>query len=62
MMLSRGVVAACAGLVLAGASAPTYKPDVIYLPTGFFPEGVAIGKDWDVYVGSLGGTCCLTSL
>lgn len=40
---------------LAGASASVYKPDVIHLPTGFFPEGIEIGDDWDVYVGSIGG-------
>lgn len=54
-MLGRGI-AVLVGF-LAGAGASVYKPDVIYLPTGFFPESIVIGDDWDVYVGSLASEC-----
>lgn len=53
MTLCRGIITL--GCFLAGASATVYKPDVIQLPTGFFPQGMAIGEDWDVYIGSVGG-------
>lgn len=36
-------------------SAASSRLDVIDLPTGFFPEGIALGEEWTVYVGSLGG-------
>lgn len=34
------------------AASPTY-PDVIDLPNGFFPEGIAVGRGSTAYVGSL---------
>ena len=51
------VVIAVSILVLAGfaataAAAPTF-PDVIPLPLGFQPEGIAVGQDTDIYAGSL---------
>lgn len=36
-------------------SAASSRLDVIDLPTGFFPEGIALGEEWTVYVSSLGG-------
>jgi hypothetical protein len=44
--------------LLAGAAAPvaastTQYPDVIALPNGFFPEGIAIGPGHTFYAGSL---------
>jgi hypothetical protein len=51
-----GVLAVLAGLVgivsPASAGSTTY-PDVIALPDGFFPEGIAVGTGHDVYAGSL---------
>ena len=35
--------------VVVGSS----RLDVIDLPVGFFPEGIALGEGWTVYVGSL---------
>eukprot|EP00904_Undaria_pinnatifida_P006166 jgi/Undpi1/267/HiC_scaffold_1.g00263.m1 len=45
-----GLVASMASLF--GAAALTSKPDVIDLPTGFFPGGITLGEGWTVYVGS----------
>ncbi len=36
----------------AVAESPAF-PDVIQLPDGFFPEGIAVGRGHDVYAGSL---------
>ena len=50
------LVAILAGLMTlatpAGARSSVY-PDVIALPDGFFPEGIAVGTGHDVYTGSL---------
>ena len=35
------------------AARPSVYPDVIALPDGFFPEGIAVGTGHDVYAGSL---------
>ncbi len=53
-----GVLAMLAGLV--GITSPvsagsTTYPDVIALPDGFSPEGIAVGTGHDVYAGSLSG-------
>ncbi len=42
-------------LIAAGpaAAGPAVYPDVIELPGGFFPEGIAVGRGHDVYAGSL---------
>ncbi len=37
----------------AAAAGPAVYPDVIELPGGFFPEGIAVGRGHDVYAGSL---------
>lgn len=43
-------------LVLVGLEVATSRLDVIDLPMGFFPEGIARGgEDWTAYVGSLNG-------
>lgn len=52
----RFAIVAVASLV-TGSLASSYKPDIISLPTGFFPEGIDIGEDWTAYVGSVGGEC-----
>ncbi len=38
---------------VVSASAQAAFPDVIQLPGGFFPEGIAVGRGHDVYAGSL---------
>ena len=48
-----GLVASMASLF--GVAAVTSKPDVIDLPTGFFPGGITLGEGWTVYVGSNSG-------
>jgi sugar lactone lactonase YvrE len=50
------LVALLAGLLTVAAPAaaqPTTYPDVIPLPDGFFPEGIAVGTGHDAYAGSL---------
>ncbi len=50
------VVALFIGLLTPAASASGQAaafPDVIQLPGGFFPEGIAVGRGHDVYAGSL---------
>jgi hypothetical protein len=49
-------MAAAALLVPLVSAVPAYGnayPDVIPLPDGFFPEGIAVGTGHDVYAGSL---------
>lgn len=38
-----------------GAAAKSSRLDVINLPVGFMPEGIALAEAWTVYVGSLQG-------
>jgi sugar lactone lactonase YvrE len=45
-------VASLGGSVLASASSATF-PKIIPVPNGFYPEGIAIGRGTDFYVGSL---------
>lgn len=45
-----------------GAAAKSSRLDVIDLPVGFFPEGIALAEEWTVYVGSLLGERVLASL
>lgn len=58
MMAISGVVAAAVAIVVAtggafsGATAASSRLDIIDLPVGFFPEGIALAEDWTVYVGS----------
>lgn len=40
---------------IPGATAKSSRLDVIDLPVGFFPEGIALAEEWTVYVGSLLG-------
>jgi sugar lactone lactonase YvrE len=50
------LVALLAGLLTVAAPAAARSsayPDVIPLPDGFFPEGIAVGTGHDVYAGSL---------
>lgn len=47
------LVALLTGVVAPVASAARPFPDVIDLPGGYFPEGIAVGAGQDVYVGSL---------
>lgn len=55
--LGRMMARLLAGLFVVGslAIATSAKPDVIDLPTGFFPEGITNGEEWTAYVGSLAG-------
>ncbi len=51
-------ITSCLLLALVVPAAPSAAgqvafPDVIQLPGGFFPEGIAVGRGHDVYVGSL---------
>lgn len=63
MMRFPGIVTSAALLLTTGAAADSiYKPDVIGLPLGFFPEGIAIGHGWTAYVGSLSGKINLNNL
>ena len=55
MRLARLVTLALAlvvGLAVPGVAAPPF-PDVVQLPGGYFPEGIAIGNGHTAYVGSL---------
>jgi hypothetical protein len=54
--MRRVLMAAAALLVPLVSAVPAYGnayPDVIPLPDGFFPEGIAVGTGDDVYAGSL---------
>lgn len=44
-----------ASLVCIGSEIATAKLDVIDLPMGFFPEGIALGDNSTAFVGSLAG-------
>ena len=50
------IAATIIGLLLPAVPATAERaafPDVIPVPDGFFPEGIAVGRGHDVYVGSL---------
>lgn len=50
------MVAGLLSLVVLQSTAPARAnsfPDVMSLPNGFNPEGIAAGRAWDLYVGSL---------
>lgn len=50
------LIVALVGVLTAtgpAAAQPSVYPDVIALPDGFFPEGIAVGTGHDVYTGSL---------
>lgn len=49
--VSTGVVMA----LLSGVVSAAERLDVISLPTGWGPEGIAIGHPWEVYVGAIFG-------
>jgi sugar lactone lactonase YvrE len=53
MFLTRIVLCAAVALALATAAAARPFPDVIALPTGFQPEGIAIGEGHTFFVGSI---------
>ena len=48
-----GLVVALLMSIPVSAAAESSYPDVISLPGGFFPEGIAVGDGHTVYVGSL---------
>lgn len=51
-----GTLAAVAAIgSISGATAKSSRLDVIDLPVGFFPEGIALAEEWKIYVGSLLG-------
>lgn len=41
--------------MLAQVAAGSFHRDAIDLPTGWLPEGIALGRDHTVYVGSFNG-------
>lgn len=45
-------VAVIAGSAFSGMADASSRLDVIDLPVGFFPEGIALAEEWTVYVGS----------
>lgn len=53
------VVAATAAIIAAavgafsGVAAASSRLDIIDLPVGFSPEGIALADEWTVYVGSI---------
>lgn len=50
--VSRAIVAtAAASGAFLGVAAASSRPDLIDLPVGFFPEGIALAEEWTVYVG-----------
>ncbi len=53
LALSMVVLAGVLALTSPAAARPDVFPDVIALPDGFFPEGIAVGTGKDVYAGSL---------
>ena len=53
IVLLIGSLIAAGSTTTASAAAPAVYPDVIQLPGGFFPEGIAVGRGHDVYAGSL---------
>lgn len=52
-MFRRALVAAFAGLLVAAPAAAQPFPEVIPLPNGFQPEGIAVGRGTTFYVGSI---------
>ena len=48
-------VISSAFFILAQVVAGSFHRDVIDLPTGWLPEGIALGRDHTVYVGSFNG-------
>jgi sugar lactone lactonase YvrE len=53
MFLTRIVLCVALALVVTAAAAARPFPDVIALPTGFQPEGIAVGKGHTFFVGSI---------
>jgi sugar lactone lactonase YvrE len=53
VVLTGLIVLSALGVPLGGAQAKQAFPDVIPLPDGFRPEGIALGKGHTFYVGSL---------
>ena len=51
--IARTALAAATALILAAPAAAGPFPDTIPLPTGFQPEGIAIGRGTTFYVGSI---------
>ena len=49
----KGVLAAMLAIATTIVTASS-RQDIIDLPTGFFPEGIALAEGWTVYVGSFG--------
>lgn len=49
-----GTLALAIGAV-HGVAAKSSRLDVVDLPVGFFPEGIALAREWTFYVGSLLG-------
>jgi streptogramin lyase len=52
-LLSKSIVAALSALVLAAPALAQPFPEVIPLPTGFQPEGIAAGRGSTFFVGSI---------
>jgi hypothetical protein len=52
-LLSKSIVAALSALVLATPALAQPFPEVIPLPTGFQPEGIAAGRGSTLFVGSI---------
>ncbi len=48
-----GLLAGVMSMTTPASAGPSVYPDVIALPDGFFPEGIAVGTGTDVYAGSL---------
>lgn len=46
-------IALAAGGAFSGVTAASSRLDVIDLPVGFSPEGIALAEEWTVYVSSV---------
>jgi sugar lactone lactonase YvrE len=56
LMRTRSLIiagACAAGLLIPGAASAAHFPEVVALPTGFQPEGIAVGRGPTFYAGSL---------
>jgi sugar lactone lactonase YvrE len=53
MVFTRLVLCVATALVVVASAAAKPFPDVIQLPTGFQPEGIAVGKGHTFFVGSI---------
>lgn len=53
MAAATAAVAVATCRVFFGVAAASSRLDVIDLPLGFGPEGIALAKEWTIYVSSL---------